>query len=407
MQVFCPGWRMEAVNTLGGASGGARVRAVSISPVAGRTRRWDRLRGKLGFAFGAAWLISLSYPFSAAWGAPTGVGRDISLAAVLLFGAVYLLALALLPRRRLAPTIGVWSRMPWLFLAAELILVAAMSIAAHDAALAGLVFVTVTAVFWLPSRQALAVVAVLIVAGEAVPRLVPGWQALNFIGVQCALLAMAIKGYDVLLARNAELLLARQELADLAVGRERERMARDVHDILGHSLTVITVKAELASKLFAAGAPERAGIEIADVESLSRAALADVRATVSGLRQVGLASELASARSALHAAGIEPGLPSATAEVPERLRELFAWAVREGTTNVIRHSGAQTCEITLTSCAVRVRDDGRGPGWSDAAPTGHGLVGLRERAGALGAHVTVGRAPNGGFELAVLAGELS
>jgi two-component system, NarL family, sensor histidine kinase DesK len=165
--------------------------------------------------------------------------------------------------------------------------VVAMSIAAHEASLAGLVFVTVTAVFWLPSRQSLVIVAVPIVAGEVVPRLVPGWQALNGIGVQCALVAMAIKGYVVLLARNAELLLARQELADLAVGRERERMARDVHDILGHSLTVITVKAELASKLFAAGAPERAGIEIADVESLSLAALADVRATVSGLSPVG------------------------------------------------------------------------------------------------------------------------
>ncbi|MDQ1483217.1 MAG: two-component system, NarL family, sensor histidine kinase DesK [Actinomycetota bacterium] len=382
------------------------MRAVSTSAVTGTPDRWQWLRGKLGFAFGGAWLIYLTYPFSTAWAAPAGVGRDISLGAVLLFGAVYLFALAGLPRRRLAPIKGVWSRATWSLLFAELVLVAAMSVAAHESALAALVFVTVTAMFLLPTRPSLVVVAVLIVAGEVVPRLVPGWQALDGIGMQCALLAMAIKGYTVLLARNAELLLARRELADMAVGRERERMARDVHDILGHSLTVITVKADLASKLFAAGAPERAGIEIADVESLSRAALADVRATVSGLREVGLASELASARSALRAAGIEPGLPSAIAEVPERLRELFAWAVREGTTNVIRHSGADTCEITLTSGAVRVCDDGRGPRWSDEAPTGHGLVGLGERAAALGASVTVGRAPNGGFLLSVLAGQV-
>jgi two-component system sensor histidine kinase DesK len=89
------------------------------------------------------------------------------------------------------------------------------------------------------------------------------------------------------------------------------------------------------------------------------------------------------------------------------LRELFAWAVREGTTNVIRHSGARSCEITLTSRTVRIRDDGRGPDTGDRAPAGHGLVGLRERADVVGARVAVGRAPGGGFDLTVLGGETS
>ena len=201
----------------------------------------------------------------------------------------------------------------------------------------------------------------------------------------------------------AELAAARQELADLAVGRERERLARDVHDILGHSLTVITVKADLAGKLLALAKYDQAAAEIADVESLGRVALADVRATASGLRHVGLASELAAARSALRAAGIQTQSPRATTDVPESLHELFAWTVREGTTNVIRHSGAHRCEITLTAGAVHVRDDGCGPAWSDATPTGNGLVGLRERALLAGAHVTVTRVPAGGFDLSVVA----
>ncbi len=383
------------------------VRSVSTPPSAGNTEHWGWSRGRLGTVFGAVWLVYLSYPWSAAWAAPASIGRAISLGSVLLFGAVYLLALMMLRRRRAALFPRLSTPLAWAFLMAELLLIAAISITAHETALTALVFVSVTAVFLLPPRQALAAVATLIIAGEGLPRLIPGWQPLNGIGVEFALAGMAIYGYVQLLARNAELLRARQELADLAVARERERMARDVHDILGHSLTVITVKAELANKLLTAGAPNRAAAEIADVESLARAALADVRATVSGLRDVGLAGELASARSALLAAGIETELPSATAEVPERLRELFAWAVREGTTNVIRHSGARHCEIALTSQAVRVRDDGRGPGWGDDTTVGNGLLGLRERARALGAQVAIGHAPSGGFELTVLAEDAS
>ena len=361
------------------------------------------VRRRLWVVFSAAWLVYLSYPLSAAWTAPPSAGRAATLVAIVAFGAVYLAALEAVHRRDepLPP------RLAWLFVVAELALVGVMTVGARETALTGLVFVGVTGVFVLRARPALALVAVVAVVGEAAPWLVPGWHTLTGLGVQCVLAGAAVYGYRQLVARNLELVRARQELADLAVGRERERMARDVHDILGHSLTVITVKSELAGKLLAAGASDRAAREIADVEGLSRAALADVRATVSGLRHVGLASELASARTALRAAGISPGLPSATAEVPERLRELFAWAVREGTTNVIRHSGAGSCEITLTSRSMTVRDDGRGPGWADEHPTGNGLVGLRERAADAGARVAVRRAPGGGYELTVRAGEPS
>ena len=105
--------------------------------------------------------------------------------------------------------------------------------------------------------------------------------------------------------RNAQLMVARDEVAELAVSAERERMARDMHDILGHSLTVITVKAELAGRLIEVD-PAKAKAEIADLERLSREALADVRATIGGFREVTLARELANAKSALTAAGITP-----------------------------------------------------------------------------------------------------
>jgi two-component system sensor histidine kinase DesK len=191
-------------------------------------------------------------------------------------------------------------------------------------------------------------------------------------------------------------------MAELAVQEERNRFARDLHDILGHSLTVITVKAELAGKLIEAN-PGRAAAEVADVESLARAALADVRAAVAGYRELSLAGELVSARTALQAAEIKADLPTTMDEVPEAGRELFAWVVREGVTNVVRHSGAKRCTIKIDSHQIEVLDDGKGPTPGGGA-SGHGLVGLRERADQAGASLQVGQAPGGGFRLAVKVG---
>ncbi|CAN5173206.1 hypothetical protein BH11ACT1_BH11ACT1_19000 [soil metagenome] len=166
------------------------------------------------------------------------------------------------------------------------------------------------------------------------------------------------------------------------------------------------MKAELAGRLLqldAAGAAR----EVADIETLARAALADVRATLHGVRAVGLASELASARAALEAAGIEAQIPTAVDAVPDGLRELFAWTVREAVTNVVRHSGARRCEIELAGRALVVRDDGCGPDGPGALPQpasasdGSGLIGLRERADTVGATLTAGRSALGGFELCV------
>ena len=190
-----------------------------------------------------------------------------------------------------------------------------------------------------------------------------------------------------------------EENAREAVDSERLRIARDLHDLLGQSLTVIKVKAELARKLLDVDV-ERARAEIADMERISREALGDVHGAVAGYREISLPDELVRARVALTAAEIEADLPSSTDEVPPPLSELFAWTVREGITNVLRHSGASRCEIRLSASSAEVRDDGP----EALSPFGHGygLAGLRERAADVGATVVTGHlAP--GFLLSVVA----
>jgi two-component system, NarL family, sensor histidine kinase DesK len=239
-----------------------------------------------------------------------------------------------------------------------------------------------------------------VAAVVVLPRIVPGWTPADSAVGSVILASFAGYGVSQVLERNTQLARAREQLVDLAVSQERERLARDVHDILGHSLTVITVKTELAGRLLeASGAGDtRARAEVADAERLAREALADVRATVSGMRQLSLTGELAAARQALDAAGIAADLPGAVDDVPARYRELFAFALREGVTNVVRHSGASRCVVRLTADCIEVCDDGRGP---DGAVAGSGLAGLRGRAGAAGARVETGTSTEGGFLLRV------
>jgi len=210
----------------------------------------------------------------------------------------------------------------------------------------------------------------------------------------------AVTGGMVATQRQRALAEAREENARLAIREERNRMARDVHDVLGHSLTVITVKAELAARLLEVS-PERARDEVQEVERLARDALADVRQAVAGFREISLPGELARARFSLSAAGIEADLPSAADAVPTELRELCAWTLREGVTNVIRHSGASTCRVTLDSEGITVSDDGSGP---QPGQPGTGLMGLSERADAAGARMITRTLRPHGFELSVTKG---
>jgi two-component system sensor histidine kinase DesK len=193
---------------------------------------------------------------------------------------------------------------------------------------------------------------------------------------------------------------AQGEIARLAVVEERERFARDMHDVLGHSLTVVTVKSQLARRLVTQD-PERAERELDDIEQLTRAALTDLRASVAGYRAMSLATELAAANAALTAADIVPHLPSSADVVEPRLRETFAWVLRESVTNVVRHSHARNCWVAVERHTISVADDGRG--LSAGVPIGHGLDGLRERAAMVGADLTTTPTEGGGTLVTVRA----
>jgi two-component system sensor histidine kinase DesK len=186
-----------------------------------------------------------------------------------------------------------------------------------------------------------------------------------------------------------ELIEARYTEARMAAAEERLRIARDLHDVLGHSLSLITLKSELASAL-AEKDPIRAQREMREVESLARSAMNDVRRTVAAERRPTLSTELADARHLLDAAGISLEIEGSTVDFPEEVAALFAWGVREGVTNVVRHSRARHCTISLTRegdrAMLTVADDGAGPGAAGTRP-GSGIAGLSDRADRLGGTV--------------------
>lgn len=267
-----------------------------------------------------------------------------------------------------------------------------------------LIYVSAGAAASLPARWVWPVTVVATVICLAVVILDRAWL-LTFLPAMCLLTAFALLGTRALIVANAELAAARAELAQHAVAEERMRFARDLHDLLGHSLSLIALKSELAGRLVAVD-PERAGREIGDVESAARQALSEVREAVSGYRQVTLAQAVAEARAALGGSGIavrvDPEMPDLPT-LPEPVDTALGWVVREATTNVLRHSAAESVMVSVTVTAagvvLSVADDGRGP--RDGAEPGSGLRGLRERTAALGGSLTAGSGPRGGYRLRV------
>ena len=263
------------------------------------------------------------------------------------------------------------------------------------------VYVVAAAALLLPPREAEAVIAITAVAVGA------GFALAGADDSVIAAYALTIVAVGTVMAALAgavratiELRAAREELARTAVAEERLRIARDLHDLLGHTLSLIAIKIELARKLFDSD-PRRARAELVEVQNVTRYALTEVREAVQGYRRRSFADELEDARSTIAAAGIECRVELRIEELPDEVESVLAWAVREASTNVVRHSGAHACVITLRRHAnvvlLQVDDDGA-PARADSTP-GTGLVGLAERARRLHGRLETGTRPDGGFRL--------
>jgi two-component system, NarL family, sensor histidine kinase DesK len=197
-----------------------------------------------------------------------------------------------------------------------------------------------------------------------------------------------------------ELRETREELARLAVEEERLRFSRDLHDLLGHTLSLIVVKSEAVRRVVHRD-PDAAAREATDIEEVGRRALAEVREAVTGYRERSLSTELDDARGALSDAGIEAMVRASGTPLPASADALLGRALREGVTNVVRHSHAEICQIEVRTdggqAVLEVLDDGVG----GTGNGGNGLRGLAERVTDAGGKLEAGSRPGRGFRLAV------
>jgi two-component system sensor histidine kinase DesK len=208
----------------------------------------------------------------------------------------------------------------------------------------------------------------------------------------CAFIAIAVGAGNLAAAQrmraNKRLDLAHEQIAHLAKLAERERIARDLHDVLGHTLSVVVLKSELAGKLLERD-PERARSEIGDVEQIARKALGEVREAIRGYRSEGLAAEIARAQKTLDAAGVTLEFETTPPQLAPAEETVLSLIVREAVTNIVRHAQASRCRLEFaangTGTALVVEDDGRG----GIRQEGNGLRGMRERVESMGGQLRI------------------
>jgi two-component system sensor histidine kinase DesK len=212
--------------------------------------------------------------------------------------------------------------------------------------------------------------------------------AWGFVAAFCLIIGISNLLMSQRVRTNAKLELAHEEIEHLAKLAERERIARDLHDVLGHTLSVIVLKSELAGRLFERD-PQRAREEIADVEQVSRKALSEVREAIGGYRSEGLAAEIERAHRTLDAAGVTLTCESKPPSLSVAEETVLALAMREAVTNIVRHAQASQCRMRFDAeedrTSLTVEDDGRG----NIRQEGNGLRGMRERIESLGGKFTI------------------
>jgi two-component system sensor histidine kinase DesK len=338
----------------------------------------DRASRRLGYWFLAYLLM---YPLPWIVRPPTAVGLAASAAGIATFLVLYLTGFGRTDRRTFAYAGGI----------------AAIGFALQPFGGIWGVFVVYACgmlAYVQPRREALlslGVLAVAVITFALVLRLrIWEYGPTLFFGAMVAIASLYSAAFE---QKNRELAASRDETRRLAVVAERERIARDLHDLLGHTLTVVAVKADLAGRLVERD-PAQAKAEIEEIRQTARSALADVRAAVTGMRSTSLTTEVATARRALEGAGIAFEYRGPTEPLPPEIETALAFVVREGATNVVRHANAGRC-------AVRIRraDDHVELVMEDAAHAGvaasmahtlrphregNGVAGMRQRIASLG-----------------------
>jgi two-component system sensor histidine kinase DesK len=377
----------------------------------------DRAGRIAGIAFTGVWLAYLVGPVADLITRPhTTVDRAAGLAIIAAFAAIYL---AVVPNWRAFPRYALPS------LTALAALAAAACILFGGMGTASLwIFISSAAGLLVADRRWAVRVCLAVTACYAVFCYTGHVAMTDFLSnlLPVAFLGLAMIGLRRQIELTAELRRAREEVAQLAASQERLRLARDLHDLTGQSLSMITLKSELAARLLRRlpdGADrDRAIAQTQEVAAVSRQTLQDIREAVSGYRRPTLAVEVITARTALESAGIivrdDADLTLASGTFDPEAEAALAWCLREGVTNVIRHSGARSCRLGLVrrgaTLALQIRDDGTGTGGGGGAGIkagtgtggahpadagGIGLRGMSERLSAVGGHLEVRPADHG------------
>ncbi|MGO2660732.1 sensor histidine kinase [Mycetocola reblochoni] len=352
-----------------------------------------RRESQFSVILAAVWMVFLYYPATALGDGVPLVGVVVGWTALILFAVVYLFLFALMGRD--GPGRG--PARPFLIgFAVELALVAVFVPLIGTGVLSFTPFLCALAVFTLPVLAAVAVVVGTAV-GVLVTMVATGQEWLSLlINVGAIVLIGTITRWFIRRAAEADTLAIGK-----AVAEERETVARDVHDLLGHSLTLIKLKAELAQRLVERD-PERAARELAQISAVASESLAGVRTTVNGLR-VGLDAQLAQSRHALASAGVRLETTGSAEVLSPAQNVPVAWILRECTTNTIRHARATRAEVSFEPGRFRFDDDGTGLVRSGdggrQATDGNGFAGMRERAAVAGALLRVAESPLGGVRV--------
>lgn len=391
----------------------------------------SKVRSRSPYLLWLVWVVWLPFLIPPIWGLvqshPPLLHLIVILIGVVLFAGLYLWATWRNVQHRLGPSSlsGYVEASTWLVIVCFSALSITLALLVHESGngtemLEPFIFTSAYVTGRLPTFRAAQVLVALALLTVIVGRLIGlSWFELGQGVVYVSVVGVVTIGLVRSVTTGRELHAAREEIARLAVMNERLRIARDLHDLLGHNLSLIALKSELAGRLIGL-APERAAVEVYDIENVARTTLQEVREAVASYRQPTLASELHAAQEILAAAGIayrSESDESMLDTIPPAIEAVLSWTVREGVTNVIRHSRARQCTICVTrdvqNVHVEITDDGISTPKVTAKQSpvvasngvngngGNGLRGLAERVMTLGGSYEAGPRAGGGFHLAV------